>query len=635
MEQKTEKLRLWQERLAQADAAFSVETARMEEREQIYAGRPDLIPLTPYDCHGDGSPKRTAHVRNIVFENVETQVSPAIPQPKVTPIRKQDEHLAQVIENFLRNELNRLPFEQLNDLAERTVPIQGGVGYLVEWDNGAGSHQAIGNITVSVIHPRQLAPQPGIYTGLTDMDWFIVKLPSTREAVQRKYGVSLEQASYESLIGDGLTDAYDSDAVTVCLGFARNGQGGIDRYAWANDTELEDLENYQARQMIVCRRCGRPVHNKDGVCPWCGAQGSVPAEEPFEELYLPIHTAAGKYIPGASFQQDENGKSVLVPTCVPFYRPDVFPLVFQKSVSVYGKLLGNSDVDMIADQQNTINRLEQKIIDRLIKAGSRITLPDRADIRIDPEDSEKIYIGNAADKALIGMYDFKGDLQYELAYLATVYEEARQILGITDSFQGRRDSTATSGKAKEFAAAQSAGRLESKRIMKHAAYATVFEIMFKFALAYSDEPRPVSYKDFKGQTQYEEFNRYDFLEQDEDGQWYWNDQFLFSIDNATPLSSNREAMWQETRQNLQTGAFGDPSQTETLILFWQKMEDLHYPGAAVTRQFLEQKREEEQHSQKEKHPAERLSGEIAAAVERKAREDARAASEMGRMKGGA
>ena len=35
--------------------------------------------------------------------------------------------------------------------------------------------------------------------------------------------------------------------------------------------------------------------------------------------------------------------------------------------------------------------------------------------------------------------------------------------------------------------------------------------------------------------------------------------------------------------NLQTGAFGDPSSTETLILFWSKMEELHYPGAGETK----------------------------------------------------
>ena len=45
--------------------------------------------------------------------------------------------------------------------------------------------------------------------------------------------------------------------------------------------------------------------------------------------------------------------------------------------------------------------------------------------------------------------------------------------------------------------------------------------------------------------------------------------------------------------NLQTGAFGDPTNLETLILFWSKMEELHYPGSATTRKFLEEKYERE------------------------------------------
>ena len=107
-----------------------------------------------------------------------------------------------------------------------------------------------------------------------------------------------------------------------------------------------------------------------------------------------------------------------------------------------------------------MNRLSKKIIDRMIKAGTRITLPDRPEFRMDPKDGERWYIGNAADKQLIDVYEFSGNVQTELAYRAEIYEESRQILGITDSFQGRKD--ATSGKAKEFAAAQS-GTLGKKR----------------------------------------------------------------------------------------------------------------------------------------------------------------------------
>lgn len=345
--------------------------------------------------------------------------------------------------------------------------------------------------------------------------------------------------------------------------------------------------------MPVAEDTAPPQRYDGGPCPWCGSEKFEDREQEYEQVVLPIHTSRGVNIPGSTEGLDELGNPVVRPTLIPFYKPDVYPIILQRSVSVYGQLLGSSDVDVIEDQQNTINRLSKKIIDRLLKAGTRITLPPKANIRIDPEDGEKIYLDKAADKALIDVYQFSGDLSFEMAYMAQVYEEGRQELGITDSFQGRRDPTATSGVAKEYSAAQAAGRLESKRVMKNAAYAQLFELMFKFWLAYSDEPRPVTYKDSTGKTCYEEFNRYDFLEQDADGQWYWNDQFLFSCDTSAPLASNRTAMWQETRMNLQTGAFGDPTKTETLILFWSKMEALHYPGAAETKKFLEERRKRE------------------------------------------
>ena len=657
------KLDIWQRRLADSDAAWKPEMERMDRREHLYSGDRELRALTKGD-EGQKAP----HIRNIVFENIESQVSSAIPSPKVTPRRKEDEGLADKIEHWLRCELDRLPFETINDQAERTVPIQGGVGFLVAWDNRKRTHDTVGEEEVAFLHPKQFAPQPGIYTGIQDMDWFIVRQPTTKENIRRRYDVNVEDEGEQEpqVRGTGDEDTAD-DAVTMYIGYAKNDRGGIDRYVWVNDIELEDLENYQARRVPVCAHCGRVrplpgqvIQNRqavvetaeqdaveaeqdivaaetrkqiagralamqlaqdvaaglgggletlaaaaepedqrlrydgEGPCPWCGSTNWTTKEQEYEEVTLPIANSSGLVIPGAQPEIDENGRSVMRPTKIPFYRPDVFPVVLQKSVSVYGQLLGNSDVDVIEDQQNTTNRMEKKIIDRLVKAGTRITLPAKATLRTDPVDGERWFLDSPADKAMIDVYQFSGDLQYELTYLATVYEEARQILGITDSFQGRTDPTATSGKAKEFSAAQAAGRLESKRTMKQAAYAQLFELMFKFWLAYSDEPRPISYKDNEGNTVYEEISRYDFLKQDKDGQYYWEDQFLFGCDDSAPLASNREAMWQETRMNLQTGAFGDPSSTETLILFWSKMEELHYPGAGETKKYLEKRLQQEQ-----------------------------------------
>ena len=663
---KPAKLDVWQKRLADSDVAWKAQMTKMDRREHLYSGDRELRALTKGD-EGQKAP----HIRNIVFENIESQVSSAIPSPKVTPRRKEDEGLADKIEHWLRCELDRLPFETINDQAERTVPIQGGVGFLVAWDNRKRTHDTVGEEEVAMLHPKQFAPQPGIYTGIQDMDWFIVRQAATKESIRRRYGVNVENEGEQEpqVRGTGDEDTAD-DAVTMYIGYAKNDQGGIDRYVWVNDIELEDLENYQARRVPVCAHCGRVrplpgqiIQNRqavvetaeqdaveaeqdivaaetrkqiagralamqlaqdvaaglgggletlaaegaaaepedqrlrydgEGPCPWCGSTNWTTKEQEYEEVTLPIANSSGLVIPGAQPEIDENGRSVMRPTKIPFYRPDVFPVVLQKSVSVYGQLLGNSDVDVIEDQQNTTNRMEKKIIDRLVKAGTRITLPAKATLRTDPVDGERWFLDSPADKAMIDVYQFSGDLQYELTYLATVYEEARQILGITDSFQGRTDPTATSGKAKEFSAAQAAGRLESKRTMKQAAYAQLFELMFKFWLAYSDEPRPISYKDNEGNTVYEEISRYDFLKQDKDGQYYWEDQFLFGCDDSAPLASNREAMWQETRMNLQTGAFGDPSSTETLILFWSKMEELHYPGAGETKKYLEKRLQQEQ-----------------------------------------
>lgn len=658
---RSDKLVEWQRRLTESDTAWSPIVTRMDEREKLYNGEGTYKAMVKGD-RGEG---QTPHVRNIIFENVESMISSAIPQPKVTALHQEDEGLAEIIENMIRNELDRQPFETINDMAERTVPIQGGVLFLPEWDNSKGSHRAAGELSTTVIHPKQLAPQPGIYSSINDMDWFIIKFPTTKLAVQREYGVSLdyERESEPQVRGTGAEDSSD-DALTKYIGYAKNDEGGIDKFVWVNDYELEDLENYQARRQPCCAKCGkvRPLPGQvisggvkfgnllpdpkrgfagalipeevaaahamaqqlaaaqldpmveggalsqmavapgeepqklydGGPCPWCGGDEWTDMEQEFERVLAPIHRNYGEDIPGQHLGEDEDGNPAIVPTLIPFYRPDIYPAVLQRSVSVFGQLLGNSDVDAIEDQQMTTNRIEKKIIDRLLKAGTRVTLPDNASLRVDPQDNEIWRIGNIADANIIGVYSFSGELQWELAYLAQVYEESRQILGITDSFQGRKDPTATSGKAKEYSAAMAAGRQESKRVMKNAAYADIFERMFKFKLAYADEPRPVIYKDHKGETVYAEFNRYDFLRKDANGQWYWNTDFLFSVDTAGPLASNREAMWQETRMNLQTGAFGDPQKTETLVLFWGKMELLHYPGAGSTKKYLEERLQREQ-----------------------------------------
>ena len=581
------KLEYWKNWVSRNESAYAGELEKMDRREALYRGEVrEITPLTARDRARDGGRRRTAHLRNIVAENIEAEVSSSIPQPKVTARRQEDEGRAKLLEDMLRNELDRLPMEELNDRMERTVPIQGGAFWLVEWDNRRRTHSTVGDVTVSILHPKQVIPQDGVFTRVEDMDAIALKLPQTRESIRRAYGVDVSGEGEEEpevrALGEETPEA--EDLVTQYVVYYRNDAGGIGKFSWVGDRVLEDMEDYQARRLRRCENCGQA--GQEEVCPRCGGKRTEQEVELAE-------------VPGPGGR----------PLLYPYFTPDLFPVFLQRNVSLFGRLLGDSDADKIADQQNTVSRMETKIIDRLIKAGTRITLPDRADLRTDPEDGERWFLANPADKAMIGVYEFKGDLQFEMAYLAQVYEEARQALGITDSYQGRRDSTAQSGVAKQFAASQTAGRLESKRVLKEAAYAELFRRIAMLKVAYADEPRSVVALDDRGRAKYERFDRHDFYERDAAGNWHCildDDRFLFSCDTSAPPAGNRQQLWQECLEMFRLGAFGDPGGREAQLLLWTKLELLHYPGAADTREYLEDLQ----------------SGETARQVEEQAKKDA-------------
>lgn len=629
------KLLQWQRKLSHDEERYEKELKNMDRREEQYRGSREYDKLTRDDKLG-----KTGHIRNISAELIEAQVNTNIPSPKVTPKRKKDEHLAKIIEDMLRNEMDRLPMEAINDMLERTVPIQGGGGVLLEWDNTIVTPAYVGDVSLQVLHPKVIIPQDGVTSSLSDMDHFFVKVPTTKGQIERTYGVRLEDAGEEEpeLRGAGSEDGA-KDLVTMYIAYYRNSMGGIGKYVWSCDTELQDLDDCQARRLRQCKKCGQaepqqPVeqlpptmdgsfplpegehgklrHKGGKVCPYCGGTEWESVNQEYEEIWEPILLPDGKEVPGAQLlprpsgedevqELDEHGAPVPIyqeePTRVPWYKPDIYPVFIQKNVSVYGKLMGESDLDKIADQQNTTNRLHQKILDKLINAGSYLSLPDDADIKVDSDEMKIIRPGTAANAAMINVFTLEGDISQDMAYLAQVYEEARQAIGITDSFQGRKDATATSGKAKEFSAAQAAGRMESKRVNKNDFYQNLWEGIFKMKLAYADEPRPVVSTDVHGEKEYSEFSRYLFLEQDENGSWYYNDQFIFSCDTAAPLAANREAMWQELNMYFQAGAFGDPSKTETQVLFWTEMEALHYPMAGNMKKMLSEQLKAQQEQQ--------------------------------------
>lgn len=606
-----DRLKYWQEKFELAQADYADEKDRMNWREKLYNGTHEIKPA-PGAKNGA---KDARHVQNIVAEMIETQVSSAIPMPKVQAIRPQDELLATKIENFLRNEVERLPFEELNDQDERTTYIQGGDHFLVEWDTTKRTHSAQGMLEVNLQHPKTVTPQPGVLTGIEDMDYWFVEIPRTKEWIFENYGVDMEHETEEDPDLRGVDDAMTADdLVDQIYAFYRNRKtGNIGLFSWVNNTALDDDADYQARKQQCCAKCGAPGNGP--VCAWCGStefsdEGNE-GQQSGRVITETIRKSDGSVIAPLSPARNEYGEiemeteidpltgsilrtPVMEQTVLPWYKPNVYPLVLRKNVSTFGKYLGGSDVDKIEDQQETIKKLKTKAVEKLLKGGSIVALPAGLPIRNTDEELKRVDVQNPADLQKIGIFNLQVDITGDLSMAAQCYEESRNTLGITDSFQGKRDSTATSGTAKQFAAAQSAGRLESKRVMKDAAYARLYEIMFKFALAYMDAPQEIAFTDGHGGRVHDVFNPFDFVEQDAAGEWYWNDQFLFGVDSSASLVTNREALWQETRMNYTQGCYGQPGTPEALYAFWRNMASYHYPGAADMMQIFEERLAQQQ-----------------------------------------
>lgn len=602
-------LEKWQKRLWQNKLAYEAQLEKMRQRDAIYNGTEEVDGVGG----GLGAAKPTSNVYNAAYELIEGQVDSSIPMPRVSAVRSEDVGLASEVENMLRMKLDALPFEEFNDMDERNTYNQGGDFALVEWDNARVRHTGLGDIRVSCVHPVQVIPQNGVLE-VEDMDYVFVRVAATREAVRRRYGRDVQEAGEEDAGVRGGGESAE-DLVTLNIAYYKNGAGGVGRYVWAGSTELENLRDYEARRLWRCAKCGAVRLEEEEECAACGGRRFGEAAEEYEELTEAVRRSDGSVIepmepmtdedgrpvlqpvvnPDGSLQKDAAGKPILMPMMrrvrIPCYKPRCYPLLLRRNVSKFGSLLGSSDIDVIRPQQDAIKKLGGSVMEKLLKGGSYVTLPAGVKVETSERQLKVLRIDNPAQKALIDVLNVQPNISFDMAAMADQYEKARSALGITKSFQGKPDETAQSGVAKQFAAAQTAGRLESKRRLKGAFYQRLFEVMFKFMLAYADGPVRFKSYDERGNEVFTQFNRYDFLKKDEAGEWYWEDEFLFSVDAAGGLAQNREAMWEEAQRKYTSGAMGDVASNETRVLYWTLLEQLQFPLAkAVKRSLLEQER---------------------------------------------
>ena len=536
---KEERLDFFSSLYEKARLAYSAEAERMERRMEQYRGT-----LSPSEIQ-----KGVLTVRNITYELIESQVSNDIPPPKVDSevYSERRERSASAIEHLLSSLRDKLPFEELNDLDERYTYIYGGSVWLAEWDG------ADGEIKVSCLSPRDFIPQPNV-CNIEDMEYCFLRFTAPKEELTRKYGADPEGAELSQ-------ESEDTVAITVC--FYRGESGEVSRFVFSGGVTLSDEEDIYRRKAEICTRCG---FDREGCR--CKEPHFRLRNADGEELYGDIHLSDGRLL------DKRDGERVK------YYVPRRFPIVVRRNTSTERSLFGQSDCDFIRPQQEAINRIESRILEKLIRAGVTPIMPEDATVVLNNSVFGQLIRTRPGESiSQYGTVDTTPDISRDVLEAERLYEHAKRILGISDSYLGLADTAAESGYARSLRISQASGRLESKRKMKHTAYAALDRIIFEYSLAYSDAPKISSYRDAWGRTHNSEFNRYDFLIRDDSGELVYDDSYLFSVDLNGGGGMSRSELWEMNLENLRSGSLGDMSDPTVLLRYWQSQERAHYPYA--------------------------------------------------------
>lgn len=523
---------------------------------------------------GTESKRLSRQLRKLAYEIVESKIDNSTPLPKMQPRYKSDLPLVEITEKYLKFEVDRALTKYINDVSERSTYVDGTGWYKVWWNSLENTHERSGNVRIDFRTVDQVIPQPGV-KDYKQLEYIFEKQRVSITNIYDLYGKLVAPSGDSSNMVDIVNCYYLNDDRIVGL------------FSWCELTKqvICNEESWQIRKLRKCTKCGT-INSTSEICGFCGNKKFKFENAEEEELDEDLVKIYNPYDAGETDDISQKDRYAEAPflskgTKVPFYQVRQLPFIPRPAISSMDSIYGISEVKIVLEMQDGINKVLTKAVEKTLKSGAVVTKPEKMKIS-DTDDTFKVFgVKTAEEATMVQAKQILADTSGDMAMAAILYESGKSSSGVTDSFQGKTDSTATSGKAKQFAAIQSAGRIQSLREMKAAAFSGLYELVFKFLLAFSDETRRFVNILPEGTEKEEMWSKYMFLDKDKYSQIYYRDDFHFASDTASSLSQNRVQMWQETQDKFVQGAFGAPNDPRTLKLFWNTMDSLQYPLAKV------------------------------------------------------
>ena len=523
---------------------------------------------------GEESTRKGRSLRKMVYELIESKIDNSIPMPKIRPRYKTDLPLVSVTENYLKFEVDGIFTKYLNDRSERSTYVDGTSWYKVWWDSLDNTHERSGNVKIDLCRVDQIVPQPGV-SDYRQLEYIFERKEISLTRIWDLYHRRIIPTEANTNVIE----------VISCYYLNSNRVVGLFMYAPHSRQVICNEEDWQIRKLRTCTVCGT-VNPTGDTCRNCGSKTfkyenatEEILENDIEEIYNPYDV--GETDDESEKEHYKSRVFLTAGTKIPFYKITQLPFIPRPAISSLDNIYGTSEVKVTLESQDAINKLLTKALEKTMKSGTILTKPEKLKIG-DSDDTIKVLsVRTTEEAAMVQSRPVVADTSQDLVMAATLYESGKASSGVTESFQGAKDSSATSGKAKQYAAVMTAGRIESLRVMKSAAFAGLYELVLKYLLAFSDEPRKFVRVLPNGSQKEEVWNKYMFLDKDKYGNIYYRDDLRFDSDPASTLSQNRAQMWQETQDKFVQGAFGNPADPRVLELFWNIMDSLQYPLAKV------------------------------------------------------
>lgn len=548
--------------------------------------------------------KLANNVRQVSYEMVESQVNTIIPDPLVRSKRNGFQDLARNVQDKIKADLEISPIPSLNDRIERLVPIYGWCMLIMDWDISKGSHEYKGDKGYEIVSPSQVIPQSGIYD-FKKMDYFFVEVPTTKSFVKYKYGIDVfdEEESNPELTKlldetiyrqNGITD----DNVTLVKVYYKDEEGDVGIYMFVNDVEIADYPKYYYPKISICEECGAINSQSAKKCAICGSKKLKTSNDEYDEIQEEVELeplVATVTKKTADF--NDNGimevktveseaitKRVLEKgDKVPRYMFKDYPIVVRVNTPDEYKI-GQSDLEVISDQHVALSKIVSRIEEKLMKGGTLIACSEDVRAKITDE-LYQIITMKTSDLQMLKTIELQADITRDIEAARFYYEMIQSTLGISDSFQGKYDPSAKSGRAKEVQVQQSAGRLSSKMLNKYVFFKDLFNLMFKFDLCFTNENRYFVKKNADNNDEWAEFSKLNFLVKDKNDNWYYNDEFIITAESGNALPNDKMFIMEQTVAQFGAGLL-TPKQ------YWQILKSLNFPNASDILSQIEKQEEE-------------------------------------------